>query len=141
MRDRLAAGRERSPDCVWALAVMRLHQRAQRLARMGESTAARFFDDASSFAELHFAESQQDVVLAREVVEEGAFADVGGFGDVFDRGFAKPFSAKRVESGAEQAFAKFRASALRGGNRRWQVGAGAAGRERVGLLCMTNIHK
>jgi hypothetical protein len=34
--------------------------------------------------------------LAGEVVEEGAFADVGGFGDVFYGGCSKTFQSEEV---------------------------------------------
>ncbi len=71
------------------------------------------------------------MVFTREVVEEGAFADVGGFGDVFDSGFKEAFFCEESESGLEKAFAKFGAAALtagrpgsKSGGERQVVGAG-----------------
>jgi len=61
---------------------------------------------------LHFSERQKDVVLAGEIIEKGAFADVGGIGDVFHGSFGKTFVGKEIESGAEEAFTEFSAAAL-----------------------------
>jgi hypothetical protein len=61
---------------------------------------------------LHFSERQKDVVLAREIIEKGAFADVGSISDVFDGGFGKTFLGKEIKSGAEEAFTEFSAAAL-----------------------------
>ena len=73
---------------------------------------ARFIGGRTQLAELHFAKSEEDVVLAGEIIEKGAFADVGGIGDVFDGGFGKTFPGKEIESGAEEAFTEFSAAAL-----------------------------
>src|SRR5260370_24289721 len=60
--------------------------------------------------ELHFHESQQDMVFAWEVVEKGAFTDVSGLGNVLDGRFAEAFVGEEIEGGAEEALADFRAS-------------------------------
>jgi hypothetical protein len=64
------------------------------------------------FANLHFREGQKNVFLAREIVKERAFADVGGIGDVFYGGLRKTFLVKKSESRAKQALANLSAAAL-----------------------------
>src|SRR5216683_1954194 len=54
----------------------------------------------------------KDVVLAREIIEKGAFTDVSGFGDVLDGSFRKPLLCEELESGAEKALADVGATTL-----------------------------
>ena len=69
--------------------------RARKTSRMGRFDWRASRTVTSKLGELHFAEGHQDVFFAGEVVEEGAFADIGGFGDVFDGGFGRsPFLRK-----------------------------------------------
>jgi len=69
-------------------------------------------DGVLQFGELHFAEGEEDVVFAGEIIEEGAFADVSGFGDVANGGFGEAFFGKELESGAEEAFTDVGATTL-----------------------------
>src|SRR5258707_2148321 len=62
--------------------------------------------------ELHFHESQQDMVFAWEVVEKGAFTDVSGLGNVLDGRFGEAFVGEEIEGRAKEALANFRAVAL-----------------------------
>src|SRR6266851_773744 len=48
-------------------------------------------DGCFQLPELHFHEGQQDVVFAREIVEKGAFTDVGNLGNVLDSCLGKSF--------------------------------------------------
>src|SRR5260370_32795684 len=48
-------------------------------------------DRRLQLAELHFDESQQDVVFAWEIVEKGAFTDVSSLSNVFDSCLGKSF--------------------------------------------------
>src|SRR3990172_2332416 len=77
-------------------------------------------------AYLQLAESGQHLLLGREVVEEGAFADVGGFGDLLDRSGGKTLAGKEVEGRAQETRAEFRlvpgAAA-----QRWRGGGGRGG--------------
>jgi len=52
------------------------------------------------------------MVFAGEVVEEGAFADVGGVSDVFDGGVREAALGEKIEGGAEKALADLSAAAL-----------------------------
>jgi hypothetical protein len=61
---------------------------------------------------LHFSEGQQDVVLAREIIEEGAFADVSSFSDVLDSRLGKSPLGEKVKGGAEKTLADIGAAAL-----------------------------
>ena len=87
--------------------------------------------------------------FAGEVVEEGAFADVGGVGDVFDGGVGEALFGEDIESGAEQALMYFGAAPLaaigdgEGGGRRGFGFAdfGGAGRRRDLSSLMTVSHK
>jgi hypothetical protein len=47
------------------------------------------------------------VLFAGEIIEESAFAEISGVGDVFDGGFGKALAGEEFESGAEEAFAAF----------------------------------
>src|SRR5713226_261859 len=58
-------------------------------------------DRRLQLAELHFDESQQDVVFAWEIVEKGAFTDVSSLSNVFDSSFSKSFFGEKTERGAE----------------------------------------
>src|SRR6516225_6369577 len=51
------------------------------------------------------------MVLAWEVVEKGALADVGGLGDVFHGGVYEALLRKKLERRAEQPLANLRAAA------------------------------
>src|SRR5207248_11487365 len=51
----------------------------------------------------HFAESNQNVILAREIIEKSTFADVRGFRDVFDRGFGKALLGEQGKRRAKKA--------------------------------------
>src|SRR5271154_5237791 len=55
--------------------------------------------------DLHVAKRYEEVVLAREVIEKGAFADVGGLGNVFDGGFREAFQREEIQRSAEERFA------------------------------------
>jgi hypothetical protein len=61
---------------------------------------------------LHFPESQQDVVLAGEIIEKGAFTHVGSFGNVLDSRFDESLLSEKLERGTEKPFAKLGAAAL-----------------------------
>ena len=61
---------------------------------------------------MHFGEGQEDVIFAGEIIEEGAFADVCGVGDVFDGGICETVLGEKIESRAEEAFAYFSGVAL-----------------------------
>jgi len=54
---------------------------------------------------LHFAEGEEDVFLAGEIIEERALAEIGGVGDVFDGGFGEALAGEEIECSAEKAFA------------------------------------
>ena len=47
------------------------------------------------------------MIFAGEIIEERAFADVGGVGDVLDGGIGETVLSEKVEGGAEKAFADF----------------------------------
>ncbi len=66
----------------------------------------------AQLAKLHFAEGEEDVFLAGEIIEESAFAEVGGVGDVFDGGFGEAFAREKIESGAEKTLSAFDGLAL-----------------------------
>jgi hypothetical protein len=86
----------------------------------------RLFYGCLQLGQLQLAESQKDVIFAGEVIEKGAFTNVGGVGDVFDGSLRKTFSRKGFEGGAEQAFADFRATTLApvsSGKRGWSAGS------------------
>jgi hypothetical protein len=63
------------------------------------------------FGELHFAKSEEDMVLAGEIIKESSFADVGGVGDVFNGGFGETFFGEESEGRAEEPFTKLSAAA------------------------------
>jgi hypothetical protein len=69
-------------------------------------------DGCFQLAELHFPEGQQDVVLAREIIEKSAFADVSSLSDVFDSRFGESLLGKQIESGEEKTLADIGAAAL-----------------------------
>jgi len=46
-------------------------------------------DDLVDLFYLHRGVDGEDVLFARKVVEEGPFADIGGLGNIFDRGLCK----------------------------------------------------
>ena len=52
------------------------------------------------------------MVLAREIIEKGAFADVSSLGDVFDSRLGKPLLGEKIEGGAEKSLADVGAAAL-----------------------------
>lgn len=52
------------------------------------------------------------MIFAGEIIEEGAFADIGGIGDVFDSGIGETVFGEKIESGAEEALADFGGVAL-----------------------------
>ena len=58
------------------------------------------------------------MILAGEVVKEGAFADVGGFRDVLNGGFGEAFVGEKLEGSAEKALAGLSAAALTAGSDR-----------------------
>lgn len=62
-------------------------------------------DGDLQLGDLHVAKGDQEMFLAGKIVEESAFADVGGFGDVFDGGFGKAFLGEEVQGGAEERLA------------------------------------
>jgi hypothetical protein len=82
------------------------------------------------------------VILALEIVEEGAFADVRGFGDVFHCDVGEAALGKELERTPEQAQARFGGTAL-AASHALQVGqilGSESFREFRGLNCMTVIH-
>ena len=92
---------------------------------------ARRLDGCFQFAELHLAERQKNVVLAREIIEKGPFAHVGSLGDVLDSGFQESLLSEKLECGAEKPFTDFGAAALAAiRSRLWYRRPG--GRERFG---------
>jgi hypothetical protein len=90
------------------------HASTERAEKDGHGLVglARFFHRRLELFELHLAKDEQDVVLAREVIEESAFADVSGIGDVFNGGLNKAFPGKEIESSAEETLAELGAAAL-----------------------------
>jgi len=92
--------------------VMRTPSKRKKFRHRLACSAGRL-DGRFQLAELHFPESQKDVVLAREIIEKGAFANVGGFSDVLDSGFHEPFLREEFQGGVES---RSRISALR----RWR---------------------
>ena len=80
--------------------------------RDGFAGGAQIFDDGLQLGELHFSEGQEEVVFAGEIIEEGALADVGGVGDVFDGGVGEAALGEKIERGAEEALADLSAAAL-----------------------------
>src|SRR5712692_805021 len=69
-------------------------------------------DGRFQLAELHFHESQQNVVFAWEIIEKGTFTDVSSLGNVLDSRLSKSFFGEKIERAAEQSFANFGAAAL-----------------------------
>ena len=69
-------------------------------------------DGCLQLAELHFHESQQDMVFAWEIIEKGALTDVGSLSDVFDSSFSETLLGEKIEGSAEQPFTDFRAATL-----------------------------
>ena len=63
-------------------------------------------------AQLNFRHHSQHVVLALEIVEEGALADIGGFGDVFDGDIGEPALAKEPKRRTKQPQPRFGGAAL-----------------------------
>ena len=93
-------------------------QGAQKL-RYGRVGAAGLFHSRFQFAKLHLGEGDEEVILAWEIVEKSALAEVGSFGDVLDGGFGKAFLAELGERGAKEPFTDFGAAtltAIGGGN-------------------------
>jgi hypothetical protein len=90
------------------------HERGKRAHELGHGLgcAASFIDGEAELCELHFGKGQEDVVLAGEIVEKGAFAHVGSVGDVFNCGFGKTLFGEQIEGGMENTFAKLNAAAL-----------------------------
>jgi hypothetical protein len=70
----------------------------------------RGIDGVLQLGELHFAESQKNVIFAWKMVEEGPFADIGDICDVFDGVSTKPFSANSLSAAWNR---RSRISALR----------------------------
>ncbi len=62
---------------------------------------ASHLDGRFQFAELHLSERQENVVLARKIIEECAFANVSSLSDVFHGGFKESFLGEEIERGAE----------------------------------------
>ena len=58
-------------------------------------------------AQLNFSHHSQHVVLALEIVEEGALADIRGFGDVFDGDIGEPALAKEPKRATKQPQTRF----------------------------------
>ena len=91
--------------------VMRI-PRVRRNCETGSPVVRKFSTMDCNFDELHFREGQEEMVFAGEIVEEGAFADVGGVGDVFDGGIGEAALGEKIEGGAEKALADLSAAAL-----------------------------
>ena len=66
----------------------------------------------SHLAKLNFSHHAQHVIFALEIVEEGALADIRGFGDVFHRDVGKAALGKKPKSATEQAQTRFGGATL-----------------------------
>src|SRR5258708_14439743 len=90
------------------------HADAERTEELwhGLARPVSHLDGCFQLPELHFHESQQDMVFAWEVVEKGAFTDVSGLGNVLDGRFGEAFVGEEIEARAKEALANFRAVAL-----------------------------
>jgi hypothetical protein len=64
------------------------------------------------FAKLNFCHDPEHMFLAFEIVEERAFADVGGLGNIFDCDVGESAFGKELEGAAEKTQAGFRGAAL-----------------------------
>ena len=75
------------------------HANGKSAKELGERLGggAQMFNDGLQFGELHVGKGQKQVIFAREIVEEGAFAEIGGVGDVFDGGVGEAALGKKVE--------------------------------------------
>jgi len=81
------------------------HGKSPKELRDWLASAAKIFDYGLKLGELHFGEGQQEVILAREVIEKRAFTDVGGVGDVLHSGVREAVLSEEIERSTEQAFA------------------------------------
>src|SRR5207245_5401806 len=109
------------------------HAAAERTEedRHGFVGLARAFHGGLQFSDLHLSKGEKDVIFAREIVEKGAFANVGSFGDVLYGGFGKAFLGEDVQSSTKEPFANFGAAALTPvGERRRTGRGGVMGRAR-----------
>lgn len=90
------------------------HTNAESAKKLWERFAggAQIFNDGLQLGELHFSEGQEEVVFAGEIIKEGALADVGGVGDVFDGSVGEAALGEEIEGGAEEALADLSAAAL-----------------------------
>ena len=93
-------------------------------------------------AQLNFSHHTQHVVLALEIVEEGALADIRSFGDVFYGDIGETALAKEPKRATKQPQTRFGGAAL-AASHALQVGE-VLGGERFdpsrGFRCMTFIH-
>ena len=62
--------------------------------------------------QLNFGHHAQYVILALEIVEERAFTDISGFGDIFDRDIGVAALGKKLKRATEQAHPSFGATTL-----------------------------
>src|SRR6266705_3850346 len=113
-RSRREIGPQKGPDDLGIPRGLLGHAHTKPTEEFGHGLvdAASSLDGRLQLAELHLSKSQQDVILAGEIIEEGALADIGGVGDVFHGGLRKTLLSEEVESGAKKALANFRAASL-----------------------------
>ena len=90
------------------------HTDAERAQEMGH----RFIRVAGAvysvleLGKLQFAEGEENMVFARKMIEEGAFADVGDISDVFDGSLGEALFSEKLERGMEETFANLRTATL-----------------------------
>src|SRR5882762_1810234 len=113
-RSREKIGLEKRADDGGVACGLLRHAHTERTeeVRHGLARAASHLDSGFQLAELHFSEGQEDVVLAREIIEKGAFADVSSLSDVLNSRFGKSPLGEKIESGAEKSLADVGAAAL-----------------------------
>src|ERR1700682_2535059 len=93
---------------------LRGHAHAQPTQEGGHGflCSAGVVDSSLQFAELHICKSDEDMVFGGEIIEESAFADVRGIGDVLYGGFRETFLGEKIEGGAEKTFSSFNAATV-----------------------------
>ena len=80
--------------------------------RTGPDWLRAAFTARSMIGDALLPEGRQDVLLRREIIEEGSLADVGGLGDGLDGGFLIAALREELQRGLKKAVASFGAVAL-----------------------------
>src|SRR2546427_6235573 len=113
-RSRRKIGLKKRPDDGGVASRLLGHANAERTKELRHRLVcfAGHLDGCLQLAELHFHESQQDMVFAWEIIEKGALTDVGSLSDVFDSSFSETLLGEKIEGSAEQPFTDFRAATL-----------------------------